>query len=168
MRLTLKQLAEIAILYDQNGVDLYFVSGQENLRAVLRSQNVEVLLGALDRNIPPPAKFVGLSLKVDKLLSNYVQRYISAKERAEHDDMDVDFTNLNLIILTDGRSLLDDIDFRELKKFISVWAKRLDTLAAPISQVGMQFVMINGSDEAPAWKKMKDLDDNLHGKGTIR
>jgi hypothetical protein len=166
VRLTLKRLAEIAMLYDKDGIDLHFVSGQAELRSVLRSQNMEVILGAFDRNIPPPAELIDLHHKLDKLLSNYLQRYNLKVTEARQLDIDADFPNLNLIILTDGRSLLDDLGFKELQRKIYVWAKKLDDIAAPVSQVGMQFVMIGGSDEA--WVKVKDLDDRLHGKNAIR
>jgi hypothetical protein len=168
IRQTLKRLAEITILYDKNGIDLHFVSGQADLRSVLRSQNMEVILDAFDRNTPPPSDLISLFHKVDKLLSNYVQRFERARDKAERCGLEHDFTNLNLIILTDGRSLLNNMGFKELKRIIYEWAQKLDNLYAPVGQVGMQFVLIGGSEEA--WKKVKELDNklHLHGKRTTR
>jgi hypothetical protein len=143
IRTTLQKLADIATTWDQDGVDIAFINSSSYASCLSTTADV---LAALDKAGHTAASTSTLSYRLGILLSSYVNLY----KRDE-------FTKpLNMIIITSGDFLAHD----EFEKEVMTWAKQLDEMYAPKSQLSLQFVLVGCRGENR--KRFEDLDDELY------
>ncbi|KAF8537932.1 hypothetical protein BDD12DRAFT_743447 [Trichophaea hybrida] len=125
IRKSVANLAAIATIWDQDGVDLAFINSRQFFSCLGTTADV---LSALDCVGSSDELQCTLKRKLDEMLSDYVNRY-----KDDH------FTKpLNLIVITSGDFLQHD----EFEETVMQWAKELDTMYAPKSQLGLQFVLV--------------------------
>jgi hypothetical protein len=139
---------DLAMDYDPDGVDLYFMNSDNFVRDATSMAEV---FGAFQTVQPSGTSFI--NLKLDKLLTNYIQRFRHDRERTKR---------LNLIVLTDG----EYSTWYSPDDALTTCAKALDKLGAPSCQVGVQFVLIGSGEEAQT--KFKVLDDELYKRNGVR
>lgn len=145
LRASIRPLAAIATEWDQDGVDLAFVHRTAYYPCLATSGRV---LAAFDAAGPAPAPASSLQLRLDDLLHDYVSRF--------RDDQFL--KPLNLIVLThrgdagdDGESGGGDASEDRFEETVMMWARELDIMRAPRSQLGLQFVLVgSGSGRANA------------------
>jgi len=143
IRTTLEKLANIATKWDQDGVDIAFINSSSYASCLSTTADV---LAALDKTGHTATSTSTLSYRFGILLSSYVNLY----KRDE-------FTKpLNMIIITSGDFLAHD----EFEKEVMTWAKQLDEMYAPKSQLSLQFVLVGCRGENR--KRFEDLDDELY------
>lgn len=97
-----------------------------------------------------------LLCQVEELLSPY----IDACERAKRGGSSLP-KPLNLLILTDGAA--DDPD--TLAYTLTGFAKRLDDIHVPLTQLGVQFIQVGNDPEATG--ALRELDDELQGRDMV-
>jgi len=143
IRTTLQKLSDIATKWDQDGVDLAFINSSAYFSCLSTTADA---LAALDKVGPSRSSSATLSHRLDVLLSKYVALYTRDE-----------FTKpLNLIIITSG----DFVPYDEFEVRVMKWAKELDTMYAPKSQLGLQFVLVGCKGENR--KRFEDLDDEMY------
>lgn len=145
--IALCRFLELATLYDSDGVDLHFMNSEERIK---NARTVKAVFSIFRRIRPDGDAYI--SLKLDKLLSNYISRFKANQETKR----------LNLIVITDGN--LTRIE--SPSDVIINCAKTLDSILAPRFQVGVQFVLIGSSETALGI--FKDMDDNLWKRNDTR
>lgn len=139
---TLEKLASIATVYDQDGVDLAFINSPNYYSCLNTAGDV---MKAFRRTGPAHECTYTLKRRLEETLSAYVQRFKDDK-----------FTKpLNLIIITSGDFVAHD----QFEETVMDWAKELDRLLAPKSQLGLQFVLVGC--KADNVKRFKLLDDKM-------
>jgi hypothetical protein len=157
----LQYIANIATMYDSDGLDIHFListklnrknvrSGEEIL-ALLKQVNLEKSVGGTYMN-PPLAELLGPHLIKYQQHSN---RKVAGQETAPPKP-------LNIIVLTDGKA----DDEKALKRLLVRTAKQLDEMFAPDSQIGIQFLQVGDDKDAAAF--LKHLDNELEDTYEIR
>ncbi|KID75815.1 uncharacterized protein G6M90_00g048840 [Metarhizium brunneum] len=149
----LKSIAEIVTMYDEDGIDMYFLNHKSSQTPsdrykakggyynVARKDVIETIFGNVS---PYGATYTGRRL--EQILLPYMRKLASAN------DVD-DVKPINLIVITDGAPSDNP------EQAILQVAKALDQQAAPSYQVGIQFFQI-GSDSS-ATSALQQLDDGL-------
>lgn len=149
IRTTLQKLSSIATQWDQDGVDIAFINSSSYASCLSTPSDV---LSALDKTGYTATSTSTLSFRLDMLLSSYINLY----KRDE-------FTKpLNMIIITSGDFLAHD----EFEKVVMTWAKQLDEIYAPKSQLSLQFVLVGCKGENR--RRFEDLDDELYKEYGVR
>ena len=139
----LAKIAEIAVKYDGDGVDIRFFNShfQKEERTNLKTtKEVMDLFKTVELQGPTMTEAL-----LDEELGNYMERYKEDRE----------IKGLNLIVLTDG----EPDDDQEVDRVVINYANELKAKRAPKLQVGIQFVQIGGDEKAT--KFLKWLDDDL-------
>jgi len=146
----LGQLASVASKYDQDGVDIRFLNSSKKAKGVKDPSEVENIFKKVSPggSTPIGARFRGL-------LSDYFTRYAANPNKTK---------KVNFIMITDGAATDGPDD--NVETIIVKYAKKLDELNAPITQVGIQFVQIGNDDAAKSF--LEGLDDALKTKHHIR
>ncbi|KAK8923038.1 hypothetical protein VCV18_007100 [Metarhizium anisopliae] len=149
----LKSIAEIVTMYDEDGIDMYFLNHKSSQTPsdrykakggyynVARKEVIETIFGNVS---PCGATYTGRRL--EQILLPYMRKFTSAN------DVD-DVKPINLIVITDGAPSDNP------EQAILQIAKALDQHDAPSYQVGIQFFQI-GSD-SHATSALQQLDDGL-------
>ena len=149
IRTTLEKLANIATEWDQDGVDLAFINANKDHTCL--NTDVDVL-AAFDRTGHADECTNTLTKKLDVTLSSYVQRFKEDR-----------FTKpLNMIIITSGDFMAHD----RFEETVMEWAKELDSMVAPKSQLGLQFVLV-GCKEANI-ERFRRLDESMYRDYGVR
>lgn len=155
----LKAITPICTAHDEDGIDVYFLNnrceshkipkekahgGYYNIK---KADEVQRLFESVQpRYLTPTGR------RLRDILKPYCDQLKSSK------DMD-DVKPVNIIVITDGEASDDP------ESIIVDYAGRLDTLGAPLYQVGIQFFQVG--DDPGARNALKELDDGL-AKGGVR
>jgi serine/threonine protein kinase len=146
---TISKLADIATEWDQDGVDLAFINNRKYFSCLGATKDV---MAAMNYVGPSSDCECILSRRLDEILSEYVALF--RKDR---------FTKpLNLIVVTSGAFLQQD----EFEIKIMEWARELDLLFAPKSQMGLQFVLVGCRKDNV--KRFQRLDEELYRDFGVR
>lgn len=167
-RQALEQLLEVALEYDDDGVDFYFInhqtkdrgSSQEPWKAGTGYRNVKKATGKtrpdeqlsveeiFDKVSPSGGTLTGMRL--EKILGRYLRKY---EEKVRETDDETCLKPLNIIVITDG------VAQDHPKEYIVPAAQRLDRVGAPIYQIGVQFFQVGNDRQAT--ESLRVLDDEL-------
>ncbi|KAL8808730.1 MAG: hypothetical protein Q9223_003734 [Gallowayella weberi] len=145
----LADVADIAVKYDKDGVDLKFFNAyleEDERKNINTSEKVMELFSKVEPDGP--------TLTADLLeeeLNEYMYEYNRNRSKK----------GLNLIILTDGEPERG----QNVEEVIVKYAKKLQDVSAPLFQVGIQFVQI-GADST-ATRFLKNLDTKLKNKHNL-
>lgn len=142
----LSGIVEQVIKYDSDGLDVYFLNSTNSLQGVKDSGSIRELF----QYVGPVGESTPTEIRVEELLSPYIEQCERAKSTGQPMPKP-----LNLLVLTDGEA--DDPD--TLAYTLQGFAKRLDDIRAPLTQLGIQFIQI-GNDPI-ATEALKQLDDEL-------
>jgi hypothetical protein len=134
-------LAYVAAMFDSDGVDLEFTSNRQCNQHKVKDW-AEVMHAFSSAKPSNPSI---LHTHLHAILRKYDHREASAKG------------NLNLIVLTDGHSI-EDWDFDEIRESISSTTEALDKRDAPVDQIGVQFVLVDGYR---GQERFQRLDDDM-------
>ncbi|KAK9895769.1 hypothetical protein P389DRAFT_170496 [Cystobasidium minutum MCA 4210] len=144
----LSGIVEQVIKYDNDGLDIYFLNSTHALQGARDSGAIRELF----QYVGPVGESTPTEIRVEELLSPYID--LCERSKASGQPLP---KPLNLLVLTDGEA--DDPD--TLAYTLQGFAKRLDDIRAPLTQLGIQFVQI-GNDPS-ATEALKQLDDELQG-----
>lgn len=149
--LALQVIAPICTKYDDDGIDLYFLNkvDKESHHNIREAKQVNSIFSG--------AEPFGATPTGERLNSILIPYLDNVKKRGAQK-----VKKLNIIVITDGQPT----DGEDLKANIVAAAKTLDSLKAPLTQLGIQFFQV-GSD-ALATKALKKLDDELSEIENIR
>ena len=150
----LSSIVDICTQRDEDGIDLYFLNhrasrmlprgkaagGYYNLTSSYEVKSI------FDAQRPYGLTFTGQRL--DDILGAYIEQYQRDKSTAKP---------VNLIIITDG------VPSDDPESIIVQHARKLDTLDAPLGQIGLQFFQIGNEREAT--EALRLLDDALVEQG---
>ncbi|EPQ59051.1 hypothetical protein GLOTRDRAFT_136033 [Gloeophyllum trabeum ATCC 11539] len=153
----LASLADVAQMYDTDGIDVCFLNSPVKGRSLRGAASVKRLF---DMAMPWGATPIGERL--EELLLDYLDKLERAKDNYDAGDrtaMD-GIKPTNYIIITDGAPTDDP------EEVIVNAARRLDARHFPLSQVGIQFVQIGNFRSATAF--LNELDDSLSKTHGIR
>ncbi|KAH7909731.1 hypothetical protein BJ138DRAFT_1114713 [Hygrophoropsis aurantiaca] len=153
----LSLLAEIAVTYDADGIDLYFLNDARYGKGLKDSAAVKKLF----RDVKPSgATPIGQGL--ESLILPYLASLDKARKRRSRGDNSAaqQVKPVNYIVITDGAPT------DEPEEVIVATAKRLDAHHHPLTQLGIQFVQIGRSRKAAAY--LQELDDALGATHGIR
>jgi hypothetical protein len=149
IRKTLSTLSDIATSYDQDGIDLAFINSKQYFACL--GTPFDVVRG-FDSVAPIKVPKCTLKLRIDVMLADYVARFREDR-----------FTKpLNLIVITPGEFSERD----EFEETVMKWAKELDMMGAPESQVGLQFVLVGCRKDNVL--RFHRLDAKMHEKRRVR
>lgn len=174
-RVAFENLATTALQYITDGVEVAFLNDYIAERNITRVYTKEDVRKCFEDTVLKGVTPIGDAL--DGVLKEYIDGYVEAKaawssprllsgDRFGNEGPTTTTTNhtrkrpkpLNIVILTDG------IPTDDVESVIVSNARLLDSLNAPLSQVGIQFVQI-GNEEGVR-EELKDLDDyiaNVYG-----
>ncbi|ESK86707.1 von willebrand factor [Moniliophthora roreri MCA 2997] len=141
----LRKLAPLAAKYDEDGIELHFLNYPKVYRSLTSVTQVEEIFGSVF-----PRGRTPLGGKLRELLSSYVTRY----------EKDNTIKPVIFLFITDGAPK------NETKTVILEFARKLDSLNARLTQVGIQFVQI-GDDEG-ATRFLEHLDNDLKKEQGVR
>ncbi|KAI1179843.1 hypothetical protein F4777DRAFT_532180 [Nemania sp. FL0916] len=173
----IEQIVPICMRWDQDGIDLYFLNDPYHMHMSGDPHRGEpgwsiagdeeegkagyVYMGVRDANIVrrvfdnrDPMLTTPTGRRLGSIMETYVNCYEMRQARRQPLPKP-----LNIIVITDGEAS----DKEELKHNLIRQAERLDSLAAPYHQMGVQFFQV-GKDESAA-RHLRELDDGL---GTYR
>ncbi|RDA85346.1 hypothetical protein CP532_1263 [Ophiocordyceps camponoti-leonardi (nom. inval.)] len=149
----LQQLTPVCTSHDDDGIDVYFMNHRNDAHpsqgytCIRQGAQVESLFRAVRPLGPTPT-----GPSIERILDPYFERLSSEVEGRGGDFADV--RPLNLIVLTDGMPGPSTSYLPE--KAIVRYATRLDEMAAPSYQVGIQFIQVG--DDAEATLCLERLD----------
>lgn len=145
----LSKIAEIAVLYDGDGVDVRFLNINMKDDERLNLKNAEQVMKLFKK-----VKLHGSTPTADVLEDELIQYLKNFRENPKR-------KRLNLIVLTDGEP--DDV--QAVEEVIVKCANQLKDLTAHSLQVGVQFVQIGGDEKASEF--LRGLDDDLVKKRNL-
>jgi uncharacterized protein YegL len=158
----LRAITPICTAHDEDGIDVYFINaknrheeggGWKNIRSAAQ---VEDLF-----NTVRPGGGTPIGARLNNITKLYMAEYEEAVRRAGGEADETDVKPMNIIVITDG------VPTDDPETVITLLAKKLDKLNAPLYQVGIQFFQVG--NERGAAEALKDLDDGLSGKrGGVR
>ena len=148
----LTSITSICTAHDKDGIDLYFLNHKSGAPApagkakdgyynVADPRSVENIF-----NIMQPSGRTFTGTRIESILKPYIAQLSRARDMS-------DVKPINLIVITDGHPNDDP------ESVIVQHARKLDSLEAPLYQVGIQFFQIGQSREAR--DALRDLDDGL-------
>jgi len=157
----LQYIANIATMYDSDGLDVHFListklnrkniqSGEEVLD-LLKQVTLEKSVGGTFMN-PPLAEILGPHVI---MYQQHFDRKVAKQPTAPPKP-------LNIIVLTDGKA----DDEKALKRLLVRTAKKLDEMFAPDSQIGIQFLQVGDDKDAAVF--LESLDNELEDKYEVR
>ncbi|KAF3025783.1 hypothetical protein E8E14_014552 [Neopestalotiopsis sp. 37M] len=167
-RQALEQLLEVALKYDDDGVDFYFInhqtndrgSSEESWKAGTGYRNVKKATGKTRPheqlsveeifNKVSPSGGTLTGMRLEKILGRYLRKY---EEKVRETDDETCLKPLNIIVITDG------VAQDHPKEYIVPAAQRLDRVGAPIYQIGVQFFQVGNDRQAT--ESLRVLDDEL-------
>lgn len=141
-------IVETIITYDTDGVDVAFLNSTHVLNGAKSAHEIRELF----QFVGPNGESTPTELRVEQLLSPYIEACEKAKKQGQALPKP-----LNMLVLTDGEA----DDGPTLAYVLSGFAKRLDDMHAPLTQLGVQFIQIGNDAEATA--ALQELDDELQG-----
>ncbi|KAI0432325.1 hypothetical protein F5Y09DRAFT_153469 [Xylaria sp. FL1042] len=172
-RNVIEQIIPICMRYDQDGIDIYFLNDPYHLHlyedphqndpnwikesAIDEGKASHAYIGVGDANdvrtvfdSRKPMLNTPTGRRLGEIMETYVNCYETRKALGERPPKP-----LNIIVITDGEAS----DKETLRDNLIKQAERLDGLAAPYHQLGVQFIQV-GKDEWAA-RHLRELDDGL-------
>lgn len=146
----LAEIAEIAVQYDDDGVDIQFFNHRPKKEERKGLGSAKAVMDLFQKYKPRD----GPTLTAD-LLEEELGIYLQDLEK------DRDIKGLNLIVLTDGEPDED----QDVETVIVDCANQLKALHAPKLKVGIQFVQIGNDEKAREF--LRGLDDDLKDKHNL-
>ncbi|KAL8840445.1 MAG: hypothetical protein Q9170_001321 [Blastenia crenularia] len=146
----LAAVVDIAVRYDDDGVDVKFFNKRIKKEERTNLNTTEKVMSLFAKNNPPR----GGTLTAD-VLEEVLREYMSRYRR------DPDIKGLNLIVLTDGEPDPE----QDVEEVLRDYAEKLVEADAPRYKVGVQFVQIGGDEAARNF--LRFLDDELKKKHTL-
>ncbi|PLW06977.1 hypothetical protein PCANC_26478 [Puccinia coronata f. sp. avenae] len=146
-------LADTLVRYDNDGIDVYFMNSVQHLRNATSAGDVNRLF----QRVQPVGRSTPTDVRVEELLSNYVERLEVGKAGKLPS-----LKPLNLIVITDGEA--DDPD--TLAYALAGFSDRLEDGRFPLNQLGIQFIQIGNDPNATQF--LKSLDDELRCNSSSR
>ncbi|QRV77433.1 von willebrand factor type A domain protein [Ceratobasidium sp. AG-Ba] len=143
-------LAKIALKYDNDGIEIFFLNAVDSGRTVKASfsdEDVRQLFASVRQSPGTPT-----GRRLNDLLTAYINKLETAGAKS--------IKPLNLIVITDGEPSDDPASV------IVEAARRLDEGKYPLAQVGIQFIQVG--DDSWASKALKDLDNHLGTMNSVR
>ncbi|KAF7349315.1 von willebrand factor [Mycena sanguinolenta] len=145
----LQDLAAVASEYDVDGLEIHFFNSNVVAKGIKTAEEVEDVF-----NKVTPTNSTPMGLKLHSLLEPYVAA-LKINSNLKH---------VNYIVITDGAPT--DRPETEPEVVIVAAARELDSISAPLGQVGIQFVQVGGNRAATRY--LESLDNNLRTKHNIR
>lgn len=143
-------IVQTVITYDADGIDVHFLNSTHSIHGAKSPHEIRELF----QYVGPVGESTPTEMRVEQLLSPYIE----ACERAKKQNQAMP-KPLNMIVLTDGEA----DDGPTLAYVLTGFAKRLDEIRAPLTQLGVQFVQIGNAEEAT--EALRELDDELSAGG---
>ncbi|KAG8904515.1 hypothetical protein FRC01_008703, partial [Tulasnella sp. 417] len=153
-REALQEIVEMAVKWDRNGVDIYFLNSRKCATSCTKPERVTKLFDEVspDGWTPTGARLKQLITPyIDSLSSSGFKRLFKPPPKPRV-----------YIVITDGAAT--DQGNSRVDNVVLEFMKRLDERQAPLTQLGIQFVQV-GDDEA-ARAELQRLDDRLSQDGT--
>lgn len=157
----LQYIANIATMYDKDGLDINFLISttlnRKNVRTgeeildLLKKVNLSKSVGGTFMN-PPLAELIGPHLAQYR---QHFNRKVANRETTPPKP-------LNIIVLTDGKA----DDEKALTRLLVRTGKQLDDMFAPDSQIGIQFLQVGDDQDAATF--LDHLDNELEDEHEIR
>ncbi|KAG9094096.1 hypothetical protein FRC07_011358 [Ceratobasidium sp. 392] len=144
-------LAKIALEYDDDGVEIFFLNAVGAGQTVKTEDDVNQLFASVTVSPGTPT-----GRRLNDLLTAYIDELEAAKQKSAS----IEIKPLNLIVITDGEPTDDP------ESVIIAAARRLDAGKFPLTQVGIQFIQVG--NDVRASKALRDLDNNLSAKHNVR
>ncbi|KAI0970869.1 hypothetical protein F4678DRAFT_461999 [Xylaria arbuscula] len=169
----IEQIVPVCMLYDQDGVDIYFLNDPYHMHlfddphqnepcwskepdleegkashAYIGVGNANDVRKVFDSRKPMLSTPTGKRL--GEIMETYVNCYEARETRGQNPPKP-----LNIIVITDGEAS----DKQVLRDNLIKQAERLDTLSAPYHQLGVQFFQVGKDDWAA--RHLRELDDGL-------
>ncbi|KAI0691107.1 hypothetical protein BC835DRAFT_1279792, partial [Cytidiella melzeri] len=132
------QLAQKAIEYDNNGIDLVFIN--ERNKAYESLKVTKICEAIINHHFGTPT-----GKRVNELLEKYERDLRNTRGQMK---------KLNILVITDGAAT----DMDDLVRAIAKHAKYLDTNHYPLDQTGIQFVQVGNDKTAKAFLQALDND----------
>lgn len=149
-------LAKVALQYDEDGIEIFFLNAVDAGRTVRSEEDVRRLFDSVR---PTPGTPTGARL--EQIVSRYITRIEAAKAKSGGaDPSESGIKPLNLIVITDGEPSDDPASV------IIAAARRLDAGLFPLAQVGIQFIQVG--DDQRASRALRELDRHLSGLNGVR
>ncbi|KAG9095084.1 hypothetical protein FS749_011120 [Ceratobasidium sp. UAMH 11750] len=149
-------LAEVALKYDDDGVEIFFLNAVDAGETVKSDEDVKKLFASVNQSPGIPT-----GKRLQDLLTAYITKLEAAKQKSGSANFITSrIKPLNLIIITDGAPSDNP------KSVIVEVAHQLDTGKFPLAQVGVQFIQVG--DDAWATKALRDLNNNLSVMHSVR
>ncbi|KAI0691106.1 hypothetical protein BC835DRAFT_132406 [Cytidiella melzeri] len=137
------QLAQKAIEYDNNGIDLVFINEQNREHELFNIKNsskvTEICEAVRNQHFPTPT-----GKRINELLEKYEDDLRRSRATKK----------LNILVITDGAAT----DNEDLVRAIVKHAKFLDRHDYPLDQTGIQFVQVGNDKSATAFLQALDND----------
>lgn len=148
----LETITPICTAWDADGVDIHFLNKEDNKRFM--NITTAAAVQQIFRELSPLGS-TPTGKRLNAIINPYLQELAECKKRGAELPKP-----MNIIVITDGTPTDDP------ESVIARAAKKLDSIDAPLWQIGIQFFQV-GRDQA-ATRALKDLDDNLTDRYHIR
>ncbi|KAG9023833.1 hypothetical protein FS837_005616 [Tulasnella sp. UAMH 9824] len=155
-REALQEVVEMAVKWDKNGVDIYFLNSRKCAKGCTKAERVTKLFDEVSPNGWTPT---GARLK--ELITPYLDTLSSPPSRLARLIKSPPKPRV-YIVITDGAAT--DQGSSRVDNVVLGFMDRLDEQQAPLTQLGIQFVQV-GNDQA-ARTELERLDDRLSQDGT--
>ena len=162
---SMEAVVNIACDHDPDGVDVHFLKNTTILQKVQNGKEILDKLGEIKKTFKQSitAGPTIMHTVLERVIGPPLRAYRRFHQAQNVGDTSVpEPTPLNLIFVTDGAA----VDEEEVEQYIKRVAQELDTLNAPPSFIGIQFVQIG--DDQNAAKFLEKLDDQLENLHKIR
>lgn len=153
-REALQEVVEMAVKWDKNGVDIYFLNSRKCATSCTKPERVTQLFDEVKPSgwTPTGARLRELIAPyLSSLASNAFTRLIRRPQKPRI-----------YIVITDG--VATDKGGSRVENVVLHFMERLDKCEAPLNQLGIQFVQVG--DDAAARAELQRLDDKLAADGT--
>ena len=152
-RKILERSTGIAMQYDDNGIDIYFLNSKHNQTQVTSDALVRQTLERVT-----PQGGTPLGHKLQRHLQGYIDKFMEQGGRHNQNTKE-----LNLIVIADGKP---DEKYANIKRTVVRAAKDLDEERASDTQIAIQFCLIG--DDQKAAEFYKTLDDDIEAEQNLQ
>lgn len=152
----LETITPICTAWDSDGIDIYFLNKQDDSNKRFMNVTTAADVEQIFREVSPLGS-TPTGKRLNEIIDPYLQELVKCKKKSRGEKLP---KPMNIIVITDGAPTDDP------ESVIVKAAKKLDSIDAPLWQIGIQFFQV-GRDQAAA-RALKDLDDNLTDRYHIR
>lgn len=155
-REALQEVVEMAVKWDKNGVDIYFLNSRKYAKGCTKAERVTKLFDEVS-----PDGWTPTGARLKQLITPYLDSLSSSSSRLARLIKSPPKPRV-YIVITDGAAT--DQGSSRIDNVVLGFMDRLDQKEAPLTQLGIQFVQV-GNDEG-ARAELQRLDDRLSKDGT--